>query len=550
VVDGAGAAAPKAGGASARFVRPEPNIVVPCSYPKVEPASAFALAKSDGGLDIPMGWGLAAFSYLPPGRIRKEIASALHEAAGGSKEYLTSASQMHFIDCLPLRRSLMKIDEPIIQRSWDKDVKRWWPDAADGSSENTRLKVLPFPQLIGRSCEVDFIRIAHVGKLRFGLAVGELKNSDLVPLDGAPEAIVAAISAACHMRKQGLAVQDCVVPFFMSNGQLEQHGAVYLLEPCLPCAVLTSPVLDVTDNEGRKRVRSARWACRRIAENTHKLLKALTGASAVAGAGVEAEAALGYDAAVETSKYLIKEPLPFVGPTTSHSVLHQLTVFKTLLDHDAARDVIVPPAAALMQHIVPSESGFRWEKKNSIAFPRLEGFKTGVPRVGEPFRKEVLAALKTALQAVHAAGVVHMDLYPDNVLWRKAAADEVEVRLVDFDAALFIGQAVPDGATGILEHNGHTHTYHPRFFDWWHFALLQWRDKEDETACPFVSVCSSDTEMAEAATKQLKVWRNDESAVAAVLKTVQELVAEERLALGLVEGECQAVVESLSSMKL
>jgi Lipopolysaccharide kinase (Kdo/WaaP) family len=532
---------------------------------KRAPASAFALAKAEEVLDVPMGWGMAAYSYIPPGRIRDEIADAHQEAANGLQEYKAAVAQMHFFDCLPLNRALVKTEENIIQDYWDGDVRRWWPDAADGKSRNARPEKLPFPLLIAESCKVGYIRMAEVGGQKFGLAVGELKNSDLVPLDGAPQAIIAAVSAAAHMRRQGLAVQHCVVPFFMSNGQLEQHGCVYLLEPCVPCAILTTPVLDMSDAEGQRRVSIARWACKRIAENSHGLLVKLMTAPP------EEEAAAEPDASIDLRKYLFKEAFPFVGPSAEHSVLHQMHVFEKLLRHPVAQLYIVPPVAAMMQYLVPDESTVRWEKESSIVFSRLKGFNTGVPRVGEDHREAVLLALKTALQSVHAAGVVHMDLYPGNIMWRAleggGAAGGVELRLVDFDAALFIGQPVPDVAAKILERNGHTHTYHPRAFvdfgdqpqlmeaavdfDWWHYALLQWRDKKDEDACPFVIVCSPDIEMAKRAKEQLKKWRADESAVTAVLSMVQDLVTEERRNLGLEGGAAvQAVEGSLGRLRM
>lgn len=595
---------------------PEPPAVYAWSFPKGKPASAFALSSSKKGLDVAMGWGGAACAYLPPGRIRSEVAHARDVAAGGSEQYLASADQMHFFDCLPLSRSLSRVEVDVIRGRWDMDVKLWWPDDKDGASQNSRPDKLPFPLLLGMSCKVDYIRLALVGKHEFGTVVGELTNSHLAPLDGAPQAIIAAMSAAADMRAHGLPAHDCVVPFFMSNGQLQQHGAVYLLEPCMPCAVMTSPVLDVSDAEGRRRVSTARWATRCIAERTHALLKALFASSAAATA--EAKAAGGATwvsatvdkpvAALDCRKYIIKQPLPLVGPTDSHAVLHQLSVFECLLRTAAAR-VIVPPAAALMQRLVVDEekSEWVWRAEHAIAFPRLEGFTTGVPKVGQPHRHAVLASLKAALYALHGAGVVHMDLYPGNIMWRpcerqleaeggaagggasSAAAGgagsgpsstgcppagalevevEVEVRLVDFDAALFLDQAVPAVAREVIERNGHMHTYHPCFFDdfegaprvqkavvdfdWWHFALLQWPDAASEAACPFVDVCSTESDVAAAATAKLFAWRQDESAVAAVLETVKRLVAEEQADLSAGSGgsALQALTQRLSRLSV
>jgi serine/threonine protein kinase len=134
----------------------------------------------------------------------------------------------------------------------------------------------------------------------------------------------------------------------------------------------------------------------------------------------------------------------------------------------------------------------------------LTDFTAGVPGPAHPLRTAVLAALRGALRRVHRAGVVHLDLFPYNILWAcgggaegsggaaaagAAAGASVELRLVDFDAALEVGQRVPASARRIVERNGHTGSYHPELFaegararpdfDWWHFTLLA------DAECPF-----------------------------------------------------------------
>jgi hypothetical protein len=101
-----------------------------------------------------------------------------------------------------------------------------------------------------------------------------------------PQALVAAFSAAVDLRAKGLPAAQCVVPFLSSNGLLEQHGVAYLLEPNLPCAAMTTPVLDLSDPEGQRRTEAARWAFRRMADCTTTLLQ--TNALRRAAAGVPA----------------------------------------------------------------------------------------------------------------------------------------------------------------------------------------------------------------------------------------------------------------------
>jgi hypothetical protein len=62
--------------------------------------------------------------------------------------------------------------------------------------------------------------------------------------------------------------------------------------------------------------------------------------------------------------------------------------------------------------------------------------------------------------------VIHMDLYPGNVMPQCPQDEEiiVEVKLIDVDAAMFIGRLVPPVAKYILQRNGQLGIYHPSVF--------------------------------------------------------------------------------------
>jgi hypothetical protein len=480
-------------------------------------ASGFALAKA--GLDQPVGWMLAAAAFLPEGRIFDEVTAASAEAAEGALDaFLAFRAALDLAGGLALSRSLETVPERTVQAAWGEDVQRWWPNivSPELSSTTERPESFPVPLVLGSACEVDYLRRVTLGKDAGHtvaiVAVAELKSSLYSPLNGVPQALVAAFSAAVDLRAKGLPAAQCVVPFLSSNGALEQHGAVYLLEPSLPCAAMTTPVLDLSDADGQRRAEAARWALRCMAERTTALLQDLLrepppAASAGAAAAVRPAP---LPPALDALRYHIKAPLHFVGRNVEQSVLQQLRIFERLRRSPAAGSVVLP-AAVLMQDpsaAIQAAADARaaaaagkeesapptaraWQRSLVVAFPMLEGFTTGVPELGDPSRPAVLAALRNALRRVHRAGVVHLDLFPGNILWSFAggAGAGVALRLVDFDAALEVGQRVPASARGIVERNGHRGSYHPGLFvagaraqagfDWWHFCLLA------DGNCPF-----------------------------------------------------------------
>jgi serine/threonine protein kinase len=69
------------------------------------------------------------------------------------------------------------------------------------------------------------------------------------------------------------------------------------------------------------------------------------------------------------------------------------------------------------------------------------GFVIGAPNRmthEEDYNKYCLS-LRRAVHAVHAAGVIHVDLYLSNVMWKKTG-DEVEIKIIDWDASQLLSQ--------------------------------------------------------------------------------------------------------------
>ena len=75
-----------------------------------------------------------------------------------------------------------------------------------------------------------------------------------------------------------------------------------------------------------------------------------------------------------------------------------------------------------------------------LIFPRLaESFRMGVPAEAEAFNKYTTAVSK-AIKILHQSRVVHVDLYPCNILWDRDVSGRIIVRIVDWDAATFIDE--------------------------------------------------------------------------------------------------------------
>ena len=80
-----------------------------------------------------------------------------------------------------------------------------------------------------------------------------------------------------------------------------------------------------------------------------------------------------------------------------------------------------------------------------IVFQRLHDFRIGLP-ADRDLRQQFLDKVEMAMVAMHGMGVVHLDWYLSNFMWKSPSLGEgqggvveVVVKIIDFDSAHFVG---------------------------------------------------------------------------------------------------------------
>jgi len=117
------------------------------------------------------------------------------------------------------------------------------------------------------------------------------------------------------------------------------------------------------------------------------------------------------------------------------SVGHMLLVLQRVMSVPAAREYVVAPITIRTWDTLARRGG------DAFVFRNLVGFRIGLP-ADEAQRGRYLDALRRAVDAIHDAGVVHLDLYPSNVMWKEDEGGSVDVKIVDWDAAHFLNEAL------------------------------------------------------------------------------------------------------------
>ena len=220
-----------------------------------------------------------------------------------------------------------------------------------------------------------------------------------------------------------------------SNGHLYQFGFVTFLYPSFPVLHLTSNVLDSMDSDGNKAIAHHLYIFREACAAQDTQLRKVH--------IVEGKIFFALD-----SKAFYQKPISKVfRRCASHlqSVLNLYKIFQRLYDH-GYEEAVLPVAV---------RSGVLDEKQylsnDYLVFPMLsDEFRMGMPLDDGDFQ-DYLDALTRAYKRMHSCGVIHLDGYPSNILWKKVSSGEIVIRFVDLDVASFIGCKFDRGIEELLE---------------------------------------------------------------------------------------------------
>jgi hypothetical protein len=290
------------------------------------------------------------------------------------------------------------------------------------------------------------------------LAVGEVKGTYSSVHGAMAQAGVTAMAGAHALLAMGLPPAACVVPFFAGNGLEEKHGLAYVLDNGLPCVACLTSLCDLTTCEGRERA-----ALRRIAAIDHalrvaKALDGLVDRRVVAEKTTAIEVKDAMENAVKRNnkdpkefvfdgRFFLKSPTSIHAATPEQTLAQQLNVFEQLRVKCPA--VVVLPLTCVSHN--RTADGRPIISIPRLVFPNmwLAGYDAGVPADANLFNawldKTVVAVL-----AMHAAGIVHLDLHPHNTMHRRdPETGDIDVKIIDLDSALPRDKPV---SANVLEH--------------------------------------------------------------------------------------------------
>jgi hypothetical protein len=148
-----------------------------------------------------------------------------------------------------------------------------------------------------------------------------------------------------------------------------------------------------------------------------------------------------FDRFVFDDRFFLKSPSRLHAATEDVSLMLQLRVFerlRTRAPHVAALPMtMLSFASEAGTHRVMVDAKARFVFDNKAA----EGYTVGVPAKAQMVAW--LRLLHAAVTSLHKAGVVHLDLHPNNTMFKLKDGEVAHVILIDLDSALVIDGAAP-----------------------------------------------------------------------------------------------------------
>ena len=287
-------------------------------------------------------------------------------------------------------------------------------------------------------------------KLPSGLI--ELKGGKYSPLQGNRQAAVYGTHFAMGLLKRGFPAEQVIVPSYTYTGMQIQFGATIILKPSFPVYWTVSKLLDMADaNERRLAV-----AYIQKANSWINHLSSLPPSQPIPLIEMN----------LDTSAYFIKTLTNEVcqrgfglfsnrNGDISQGIEHWGRALNLLfMDRDVRPHVAFPLA-------IRSPNTSNDEKEYMIIYKDLctEGYRIGAPdrtkerELFDSFREEYRRIVKR----IHAAGVIHCDLYLSNVMWRmrtNSSGQVVDIVIIDWDCAhcLMEGKFYPKVGKALRSH--------------------------------------------------------------------------------------------------
>ncbi len=327
--------------------------------------------------------------------------------------------------------------KPTIQQEAGVALNNFFSIAGDGPKIicSSRMSLESVQSSFGPATEnssPDGLAWVSIAGKRVPLGCFELKDSAFAPIEQTGQAFASGANLALSQVRVGLESSEVAVPLLMTNGHLYQFGMATLLD-YIPVLHLLTNVLDASDPSAIDKIAKFLALFRNFMKT--QAMKLLLAQELPVFKDSEST-----HFSFDKSKYHLKSSSRIFNRFSPIAVERQaLPLLWDVFDALAGLDEVMKPLGyGELKGIEESGEG------GCLVFYNLcrEGFVMGVPFDEEPYNT-FCKALNILIRKIHARGVIHVDLYPSNILWL-CEDGKIKIRVIDWDAATFKGETYPN----------------------------------------------------------------------------------------------------------
>jgi hypothetical protein len=279
----------------------------------------------------------------------------------------------------------------------------------------------------------DGIIFAEANGTKCLMACYELKDTSTAPIEQTGQAFASGANIALFQKKMGLESSRIAVPLIMTNGQLYLFAAVSLLD-FVPVLHILTGVLDANVQSEKEQIALFLGKARTF------ILKQARELPAFHQVDYEIPE-FSHFLPLDQEKYFLKSKDKvfnrFQQLDSERGALPLLwDVFEALAGVEGVEKALGYGEIQFIGDTAPAPA---------IVFNNLKrhGYIMGVP-IDEGEYTAFSEALEALVHEIHSCGVVHVDLYPSNILWANVEG-KIRVRIVDWDGAHFMNEAFSEG---------------------------------------------------------------------------------------------------------
>ncbi len=260
-----------------------------------------------------------------------------------------------------------------------------------------------------------------INKLARGIY--EVKDNTLTPAVATRQGISEATNLANRQLQVGVKFDDIMIPIVGSNGYLIEFSCLILFEPSFPVFVKLSKVLDLTDSTDlniatKYFIKLDKFFKMEITTSTSPQYRLIN------------------NIGLSRNNYYLKSLGAFFcsKPDIDSSLFHYLKVMNHLYDkiNENYKNFILFPLS------IRIDGGLI--RDGQIIFDKLheQYWQIGLP-IESNLKEKFITLLANIMSEIHSIGVVHLDLYPSNIMWRINPIDQngILIKIIDWDSAHF-----------------------------------------------------------------------------------------------------------------